>query len=155
ADQEKEHASVLFKMLESGGNLEITESFPAGKIGTTVENLRAAAYGEHHENTEMYPSFAQKAAEEGFPAIAETLKHIGIAERYHEMRFKTLADAIENGTLFKADKDVMWRCTNCGNWEIGTDAPTVCSACHHPQGHFISEGTLDKCDTNEGFCHIE
>ena len=82
ADQEKEHASRLFKFLE-GGDLEITASFPAGKIGTTLENLQAAAYGEHEENTEMYPKFAQIAAQEGFPAIAEILKNIGLAERYH------------------------------------------------------------------------
>ena len=113
ADQEKEHASRLFKFLE-GGELEITASFPAGKIGTTLENLQAAAYGEHEENTEMYPKFAQIAAQEGFPAIAEILKNIGYAERYHESRFRALAEAIEDGTLFKQDKIVMWRCTNCG-----------------------------------------
>ena len=113
AEQEREHASRLFKFLE-GGALEITASFPAGKIGTTLENLNAAAYGEHEENTDMYPRFAQIAAEEGFDSIAEILKNIGLAERYHESRFRALADAIENGTLFKQDKIVMWRCTNCG-----------------------------------------
>ena len=98
ADQEKEHASRLFKFLE-GGDIEITASFPAGKIGTTLENLQAAAYGEHEENTEMYPKFAQIAAQEGFPAIAEILKNIGLAERYHESRFRALAEAIEDGTI--------------------------------------------------------
>ena len=151
AEQEREHASRLFKFLE-GGELEITASFPAGKIGTTLENLKAAAYGENEENTEMYPKFAQIAAQEGFPAIAEIFKNIGLAERYHESRFKALATAIENGTLFKSDKIVMWRCTNCGNWHIGTEAPKVCPACLHPQGYFISEGTISRCDTNEGFC---
>ena len=151
ANQEKEHASRLFKLLE-GGELEITASFPAGKIGTTLENLRAAAYGEHEENTDMYPKFAQIAAQEGFAAIAEILKNIGYAERYHEARFKALADAIENGTLFKSDKIVMWRCTNCGNWHIGTEAPKVCAACLHEQGYFVSEALAAKCDTNEGFC---
>ena len=136
ADQEKEHASRLFKFLE-GGDIEITASFPAGKIGTTLENLQAAAYGEHEENTDMYPKFAQIAAKEGFPAIAEILKNIGYAERYHESRFRALADAIENGTLFK---------------HIGTEAPKVCPACLHDQGYFISEGTISRCDTNEGFC---
>lgn len=151
ANQEKEHASRLFKMLE-GGEIEITASFPAGKVGTTLENLRAAAYGEHEENTDMYPKFAQIAAQEGFAAIAEILKNIGHAERYHEARFKALADAIENGTLFKADKIVMWRCTNCGNWHIGTEAPKVCAACLHEQGYFVSEAITAQCDTNEGFC---
>lgn len=151
ADQEKEHAERLFKYLE-GGDVEITAAFPAGKIGTTLENLQSAAFGEHYENTEMYPEFAQKAAEEGFDAIADVLKNIGHAERYHESRYRALIDAIENDTLFKQDVAVMWRCTNCGNWVIGKDAPDLCPACLHPRGYFISEGTLNKCDTNEGFC---
>ena len=151
AAQEKEHASRLFKYLE-GGELEITAAFPAGKIGDTLENLKAAAYGEHEENTDMYPQFAQVAAQEGFTAIAEVLKNIGYAERYHESRFRALAEAIENGTIFKSDKIVMWRCTNCGNWHIGTEAPKVCPACLHPQGFFISEGIVSRCDTSEGFC---
>lgn len=153
ADQEKEHAERLFKYLE-GGDLEITAAFPAGKIGTTLENLQAAAFGEHQENTVLYPEFAQVAASEGFDAIASVLKNIGHAERYHESRYRALIDALENGTLFKQDKIVMWRCTNCGNWEIGTYAPIVCPACLHPQGYFISEGTTKHCDTNEGFCEF-
>lgn len=152
ANQEKEHASRLFKFLENGGELEITGTWPAGKIGTTLENLRAAAFGEHEENTDMYPSFAETAAKEGFDAIADILRHIGQAERYHEARYTALADAIEKGTLFKSGKVVMWRCTNCGNWHIGTEAPELCSACLHPQGYFVSEATLNKCDTSEGFC---
>lgn len=151
ADQEKEHGERLFKFLE-GGELEITASYPAGKIGTTLENLESAAYGEHEENTVMYPKFAQIAAQEGFEAIASTLKNIGYAERYHESRYRALIEAIETGTLFKQDKIVMWRCTNCGMWHIGTEAPKLCPACLHPQGYFISEGTTSHCDTNEGFC---
>ncbi len=153
AEQEKEHASRLFKFLE-GGELEITAAFPAGKIGTTAENLAAAIYGEHEENTDMYPKFAEVAASEGFVAIAEVLKNIGLAERYHEARFKALLTAIEKDTLFKADKDVMWRCTNCGMWHIGTEAPKVCPACLHPQGYFISEGIASECETSEGFCEF-
>ncbi len=153
AEHEKEHASRLFKFLE-GGTLEITATFPAGKIGTTLENLKASSFGENEENTDMYPKFAQIAAQEGFPAIADVLKNIGYAERYHESRFKALAEAIENGTLFKSDKVVMWRCTNCGNWHIGTEAPSVCPACLHDQGFFISEGVISRCDTNEGFCEF-
>ena len=151
AEHEYEHASRLFKFME-GGMLEITATFPAGKIGTTLENLKASVYGENEENTEMYPKFAQIAAQEGFPAIAEIFKNIGLAERYHESRFKALATAIENGTLFKSDKIVMWRCTNCGNWHIGYEAPKVCPACLHEQGYFISEDVASRCDTNEGFC---
>jgi rubrerythrin len=154
AEQEREHASRLFKFLETGGEMEITAAFPAGKIGTTLENLRAAAFGEHNENSEMYPSFAATADREGFPAIASVLKNIGHAERYHEARYTALADAIENGTLFKSDVPVMWRCTNCGNWEIGTDAPQICPACLHPQGYFTAESTLDKCNTSEGICQF-
>ena len=151
AAQEKEHAECLFKMLD-GGAIEITAAFPAGKIGTTLDNLKAAAFGEHEENTEMYPKFAQIAASEGFDSIAEVLKHIGYAERYHESRFRALIEAIEKDTLFKQPDVVMWRCTNCGNWHIGKSAPEICSACAHPRGHFISEGTISRCDTNEGFC---
>ncbi|MDR0803872.1 MAG: rubrerythrin family protein [Rickettsiales bacterium] len=151
ADQEKEHAERLFKFLE-GGDLEITAAFSAGKIGTTLENLQAAAFGEHEENTVMYPKFAQIAAQEGFPAIAEILKNIGHAERYHEARYRALIEAIESGKIFKQDKIVMWRCTNCGNWHVGTDAPTVCPACLHPRGYFVSEALAIQCDTNEGFC---
>ncbi|MDR2769970.1 MAG: rubrerythrin family protein [Rickettsiales bacterium] len=151
ANQEKEHAERLFKFLE-GGAVEISAAFPAGKIGATLENLQAAAFGEHEENTDMYPKFAQIAASEGFDSIAEVLKHIGYAERYHESRYRALIDGLEKGTLFKQDKVVMWRCTNCGNWHIGREAPSVCSACLHAQGYFISEGTIERCDTNEGFC---
>ena len=151
AEHEYEHASRLFKFME-GGMLEITASFPAGRVGTTLGNLKASAYGENEENTEMYPRFAQIAAQEGFPAIAEIFKNIGLAERYHESRFRALADAIENGTLFKSDRIVMWRCTNCGNWHIGYEAPKVCPACLHEQGYFVSEGIVSRCDTSEGFC---
>ena len=154
ANQEKEHAECLFKLLTDGGMLEISGSFPAGKIGTTLENLKNAAFGEHEENTVMYPEFAQTAAKEGFPAIAEILRNIGHAERYHEARYNALIEAIENNTLYKQDQDVMWRCTNCGNWQIGKEAPTVCPACLHAQGYFISEGITSRCDTNEGFCEL-
>jgi len=151
AIQEKEHGARLFKMLD-GGELEITAAFPAGKVGTTLDNLKAAAFGEHEENTVMYPKFAEIAAAEGFDAIAEVLKYIGFAERYHESRFRALIEGIEKKTLFKQPVAVMWRCTNCGNWHIGVEAPEICAACAHPQGYFISEGTINRCDTNEGFC---
>jgi len=151
AGHEKEHAERMFKFLE-GGELEIKATYPAGKIGATLENLRHAAFGEHEENTELYPAFAEVAAEEGFSAIADMFREIGHAERYHEARYTALANAIEKGTLFKSAKPVMWRCTNCGNWVVGTDAPELCPACVHTKGYFISEATLAECDTNEGFC---
>jgi rubrerythrin len=153
ANQEKEHAETLFKLLE-GGTLEISFSYPAGKVGTTLENLKAAAFGEHEENTNMYPEFAQMSAKEGFPAIAEILRNIGYAERYHEARYTALIQAIETDTLFKQDKEVMWRCTNCGFWLIGNMAPSVCPACLHERGYFLSEGVSSRCDTNEGFCEL-
>jgi rubrerythrin len=150
ADQEKEHAERLFKLME-GGDLEITAACSAGKIGSTLENLLASAAGENHENSEMYPQFAQIAADEGFAAIAEAFRNIGHAERYHESRYRALAEDIENGTLFKRDRAAMWRCTNCGNWHIGTEAPKVCSACLHARGYFISDGTISRYDTGDGF----
>ena len=110
----------MFKFLE-GGALEITFEFPAGKIGTTLENLQAAAFGEHSENTDMYPKFAEIAAKEGFDMVADAFRHIGYAERYHESRYNALIEAINKDTLFKQDKVVMWRCTNCGNWEIAKE----------------------------------
>ena len=149
AEQEKEHASRLFKFLE-GGDLEITASYPAGKIGTTLENLQAAAFGEHEENTNMYPKFAQIAAQEGFDSIAEVLKNIGYAERYHESRYRALIDAIETGTLFKQDKIVMWRCTNCGMWHIGTEAPKVCPACLHPRDISSARGQFPAVTRTKG-----
>ena len=151
AGHEKEHAERLFKYLE-GGAIEITAEFPAGKIGKTLENLEAAAFGEHEENTEIYPKFAQIAASEGFEDIAERFKNIANAERYHEARYRALIEGIEKGTLFKQNEIVMWRCTNCGNWHIGKEPPVVCPACLHEKGYFISEGTISRCDTNEGFC---
>ena len=135
ANQEKEHAKRLFKFLE-GGEVEITGSFPAGVIGTTAENLRAAAAGEHHEHTEMYPGFAEIAFEEGFDEIAEVFKNIAVAEKQHEKRYLGLLANIEAGTVFKKDKPVVWRCRNCGYLHEGTEAPEVCPACAHPRAHF-------------------
>ncbi len=135
ADQEKEHAKRLFKFLE-GGEVEIVAAFPAGVIGTTAENLRAAAAGEHHEHTEMYPEFAAVAREEGFDEIAEVFKNIAVAEKQHERRYLGLLANIEAGTVFKKEKPVVWRCRNCGYLHEGTEAPEECPACAHPQAHF-------------------
>ena len=135
ANHEKEHAKRLYKFLE-GGEVEITAAFPAGIIGTTLENLRQAAEGENHEHSSMYPEFAKVAMEEGFKDIALVFKSIGKAETYHERRFKILAAEVENGTFFKRSKPVVWRCRNCGYLHEGADAPELCPACNHPQAHY-------------------
>jgi len=135
ANQEKEHAKRLFKYLE-GGEVEVTASFPAGVIGTTLENLKASAAGENHEHTVMYPEFAETARKEGFNDIAAVLQSIAVAEKHHEKRFNALAANIENGTVFKRDTQVTWRCRNCGFVYHSDAAPEECPACAHPQAHF-------------------
>ncbi len=135
ADQEKEHAKRLFKFLE-GGDVEIQAAFPAGVIGSTAENLKAAAAGEHHECESMYPEFAKVAREEGFETIAKTFEAIAVAEKQHEKRYLGLLANVEAGTVFKKDKKVVWRCRNCGYLHESEEAPKVCSACAHPQAHF-------------------
>ncbi len=135
ADQEKEHAKRMFKWLE-GGMVEITASYPAGKIGTTLENLKAAAAGENEEWSLDYPKFADIADEEGFPAIAKMYREIAVAEKGHEERYLAFVKNIEEGTVFKKDKEVVWQCRNCGYLFIGTEAPEVCPACLHPQAYF-------------------
>jgi rubrerythrin len=135
ADQEKEHAKRLFKLLQ-GGEVEIQAAFPAGIIGTTAENLKEAAGGEHYEWTEMYPSFAEVARKEGFDEIATIFESIAVAEKQHEKRYLGLLNNIEAGTVFKKKQSVVWRCRNCGYLHEGTDAPEQCPACAHPQAHF-------------------
>ncbi len=135
ANQEKEHAKRLFKFLE-GGELEITAAFPAGVIGSTLENLKAAAAGEHYETEEMYPEFAKVAEEEGFNEIAAVFKAIAVAERQHEKRYLALAENIEKGRVFKREEAVVWRCRNCGFIFEGTEPPQTCPACAHPQAYF-------------------
>jgi len=135
ANQEKEHAKRLFKFLE-GGDVKIEAAYPAGKIGTTLENLKAAAAGENYEHTTMYPEFAETAREEGFEEIAVVLESIAVAEEYHEKRYLGLAANIEADKVFKRDAAVKWRCRNCGYVHEGTEPPDVCPACAHPQGYF-------------------
>jgi rubrerythrin len=138
ANQEKEHAKRLFKFLE-GGEVEITASFPAGTIGETVDNLKAAAAGEHYETTEMYPSFAKVAEKEGFAEIAAVFRMIAVAEKHHEDRYVALAENISNGKVFKRTAPARWVCRNCGYVHEGTEPPKVCPACAHPQAHFEIE----------------
>ena len=135
ADQEKEHAKRFFKFLE-GGDLEITASYPAGVIGTTAENLKAAADGEHCEAEELYPEFAKVAEEEGFKEIATAYHNIIKAEKEHERRYLKLLERVESGKFFERDKEIYWQCRNCGFVVKAKKAPAKCPACDHPQEHF-------------------
>lgn len=135
ANQEKEHAKRFFKFLE-GGELEITETVVAGKIGTTLENLIAAAEGEEHEWEEMYPGFAKVAREEGFDEIAAAFDAISVAEKQHGKRYRDLAENLKNGKVFKRNGKVVWRCRNCGFLHEAEEAPDLCPACLHPRAHF-------------------
>ncbi len=135
ANQEKEHAKRFFKFLE-GGEVEIVGAFPAGVIGTTLENLKEAAAGENHEWTDMYPGFAQTARDEGFNEVATVFEMVAVAEKQHEKRYADLAANVEAGTVFKKDASTKWRCRNCGYVHEGTGAVDLCPACAHPQAHF-------------------
>jgi rubrerythrin len=135
ANQEKEHAKRLFKLLE-GGEVEVAAAFPAGVIGTTIDNLKEAAGGENYEYTEMYPGFAKTAIEEGFEEIAEIFNAIAVAEKQHEKQYLALAANIANNAVFKKDQSVVWRCRNCGYLHEGDSAPEECPACAHAQAHF-------------------
>ncbi len=135
ADQEKEHAKRFFKFLE-GGEVEITCAFPAGVVGATLANLKAAAAGEHHEHTTLYPGFAKIAEDEGFKDVAAAFRAISVAEKQHEKRYLDLAANIEAGRVFKRDAKATWRCRNCGYLHVGASAPELCPACLHPQAHF-------------------
>lgn len=135
AAQEKEHAKRFFKFLE-GGDLEITAMYPAGKLGTTAENLLAAANGEEEEHTELYPAFAAIAHKEGFVEIAAAWEAICVAEKQHEKRYRDLLANIEKCEVFKRQQSVTWRCRNCGYLHTGNMALELCPACIHPQSHF-------------------
>jgi len=138
AEQEKEHAKREFKFLE-GGEVEVAAAFPAGVIGNTLENLKAAAAGEHYEHTEMYPSFAETADKEGFAEIAEVFRNIAVAEKRHEERYVALAKNITDDLVFKREKPVRWVCRNCGYVHEGPEAPELCPACAHPQSYYELE----------------
>jgi len=135
ADQEKEHAKRFFSFLE-GGEVEIRAAFPAGIIGTTAQNLKAAAGGEHFEWSTLYPGFAKVARQEGFEPVAKLFEAVCVAERQHEKRYLGLLANVEAGTVFKKPKRVVWRCRNCGYLHEGPEAPEICPACAHPQAHF-------------------
>ena len=139
ANQEKEHASRFFSFLE-GGTVEITASFPAGfagdKTGSTLENLKAAAAGENEEWTDLYPSFAKVAEEEGFKDVATLFRMVSVAEKQHEKRYNDLAANLEADKVFKRENPVTWRCINCGYLHEGKEAPKLCPACKHAQSYF-------------------
>lgn len=135
AEQEKEHAKRFFKFLE-GGMAEITASYPAGILSTTVENLKAAAAGENEEWSELYPEFAKVADEEGFPQIAEAFRRIATVEAGHEARYLKLYERMINGTVFEDEEEIEWQCRNCGYIHKGKKAPEVCPACQHPKAYF-------------------
>jgi rubrerythrin len=135
ADNEKEHAKRLFKFLE-GGEVEIKAAYPAGVIGNTKENLKAAADGENYEHTKMYPEFAKIAEEEGFSEIAGVFRAIAVAEKGHEERYLKLLKNIEEGKVFKKDSVVKWRCRNCGYIMEGKEPPEECPACAHPKAYY-------------------
>ena len=135
AGNEKEHAMVFFKHLE-GGPVEITATFPAGKIATTAENLLAAAEGEKEEWGILYPGFGAIAKEEGFDDVAESFTEISEVEEQHELRYRKLLANVEAGRVFKRDTTVKWHCRNCGYIHEGPEAPEVCPACKHPQAFY-------------------
>ena len=136
ADQEKEHAKRMFKFLE-GGMVEITASYPAGVIGNTLENLRAAAAGEHEEWSLDYPHFADVAEQEGFPMIAAMYRNISIAEKGHEERYNALLKSLVEGKIFNRPTKVIWECANCGHRVESPTAPEKCPVCDHPQAYFF------------------
>ena len=140
AEQEKAHAKTFFRFLE-GGELEITATFPAGIIGTTEENLKAAAHGENEEWTMAYPSFAKTAEEEGFPQIAAKWKAIATVEAAHEARYRKLLDNIQTNTVFKKPEEVKWQCRECGYLHFAYSAPEVCPSCDHPQAFYQLQET--------------
>ncbi|MBU2523224.1 MAG: rubrerythrin family protein [Nanoarchaeota archaeon] len=135
AENEKEHAKVFFKYLR-GGMVEITASYPAGKIGTTKENLFEAAEGERLEWGVLYPEFAKTAKKEGFSDIAKSFTEIAEVEKQHEKRYRMLLEDVKKKKVFKKDKIVKWHCRNCGYVHEGKDAPRQCPACKHPQSYY-------------------
>ena len=135
AEQERVHAKTLFDLLK-GGNVEITASFPAGTVGTTMENLEEAACGEEHEYQEMYPEFAKIAKQEGFSTIAVIFNSIARAEKQHATQYRGFIDNLKAGTVFKREETAIWYCKKCGFVHEGNEAPKKCPACVHPRGYF-------------------
>ncbi|MHA1770340.1 MAG: rubrerythrin [Candidatus Thorarchaeota archaeon] len=140
AAQEKEHAERFFKLLREGNaasEVEIAAAFPTGPMGSTLENLRAAAEGERYEHEEMYPGFAKIAEEEGFKKIAVIFRSVAVAEQWHKERYTILADNIEQDRVFRRKNKIKWRCQNCGYIHVGEQPPERCPACDHPKSYFM------------------
>ncbi len=135
ANQEKEHAKRFFQQLQ-GGDVVVDAPFPAGMVGSTAENLKAAAEGERHEWTELYPDYAKTAREEGFDGAAEIWEAVLVAEKQHEKRYRDLLNNVSLDKVFKRNEPVVWRCINCGYLHEGLEAPISCPACAHPQGYY-------------------
>ncbi|MDR0361981.1 MAG: rubrerythrin family protein [Planctomycetota bacterium] len=135
AGHEREHAKRLFKFM-TGAQQEIAAAYPFGIVGSTVDNLQESANGEKHEYTVMYPEFANIADEEGFHEIADAMRHIAVAEEYHERRYLALKKNLLEGTVFKKPQPIKWKCRNCGYQHQGGEAPAICPACAHPRAHF-------------------
>ncbi len=139
AENEREHAKWLLRLIndlkEKDDDIEVDSSVPT-TLGDTIENLKAAIAGEHYENTEMYPSFAETAEKEGFPEIASRLRAIAVAEKHHEERFTKLLNELEKKTIFKKEKKVYWVCRKCGYVHEGEEPPEECPSCGHPKNYF-------------------
>jgi rubrerythrin len=135
ADNEKEHAKIFFKLLQ-GGEVEITAAYPAGVIGDTAANLKAAAAGENLEWTTLYQKFAKTAKQEGFEDVCNAFTQVAKVEKYHESRYLSLLKNVQEGKVFQKDKSVKWHCRNCGYVHQGTAAPEKCPVCQHPKGYF-------------------
>jgi len=135
ADNEKEHAKKFFRFLQ-GGDLEITATYPAGVIGSTAENLEAAAAGENHEWTVLYKEAAEVADQEGLPEVAKAFREIALVEEQHENRYRKLLQNIKDGRVFEKDTTVKWKCRNCGYVHEGKAAPDLCPACQHSRAYF-------------------
>lgn len=140
AEQEYAHAKTFFKFLE-GGEVEITASYPAGVIGSTIENLKEAAAGEYEEWHDLYPKFAEIAEAEGFKHIAAKWRAIATVETAHEARYRKLIENVETDTVFKKTDKVMWQCRECGYLHFGTTAPKICPSCDHPQAFYQLQET--------------
>ena len=145
AENELAHAKYFFSALKQDGAApcNVSTSVPLSGIGSTLENLKTAAAGEHEECTDLYPKFADIADKEGFPKIAAAYRMIAKIEKEHELRYAALAKRVEEGTVFKRDKKMQWKCRNCGYVHVGLSAPKVCPACFHPQGFFEIKETLE------------
>ena len=135
ADNEKEHAKLFFKLLR-GGETEIVAAYPAGVIGTTAENLKAAATGEHLEWATLYQGFAEVAEKEGFTEASMTFSRVAEVERFHEVRYRSLLENVTDGTYFKKDSSAKWHCRNCGYVFEGREVPDQCPVCQHPRAFF-------------------